>query len=351
MKKINLPLLALLLLPIFTGCGKEEVQVAAETPPAKVIQVETLRVVPQDLVEEFSLPGSLEAWQDLVLAAEVSGPVEQVLAEEGARIKKGQELVRIDSMTLQANLDSALSAHELQAKTAARLKELRQEQLVSAQEYDNAVSALDMAAASLRNARIMLAKGRLESPLNGLLEKRFVEPGEYVGVGDPLVRVVRIDRLKINVDVPEKDVSFLRAGERVRIDGSSVGGWSYGQLEGEITHVGYVGAQLTRTYPVRIGIDNPDGALRPGMIVRVRFVRRMLDQVMVIPLYAVVERDGEKVIFVRDGEHARLQPVRLGATLSGQVVIEAGLKPGDEVIVKGQQLLQDGVRIEGGGNS
>ena len=340
----------LLLLPLLVACSQEEVQVAAEKPPVKVIRVEVQQLEPQDLVEEFTLPGSLEAWKDLTLAAEVSGLVEEVAVEEGTRIRKGQRLVRIDTLTLQANYDSAKSDFELREKTMKRLDKLHGEQLVSAQEYDNATSALQVAAATLRSAEIMLQKGRLDSPIDGFLEERFVEPGEYVSTGDPLIRVVKIDQLKVNVDVPEKDIQFLHKGDRVKIDSSSVNGWGYGQLTGQITHVGYVGAVQTRTYRVQIALPNPDQALRPGMIVRTRFVRRQLEKVLVVPLYTVVERDGRKYIFVKEGDLARQREVVLGATLDGRVVVRSGLQAGDEVIVKGQQLLIDSALVRAGGD-
>ena len=345
------PLLLLLLLALclaLAGCGKKEEILAAETPPEKIVRVELLRVEPRNMVEEFTLPGSLEAWQDLLLAAEISGPVEKVGAEEGARVHQGQALVQIDTLTLQANRDRARSEFELRRKTAERLKKLHDEQLVSSQEYDNAVSALEMAKSSLRSAEIMLEKGLLQAPIDGLLEERFVDPGEYVGVGDPLVRVVQIDRLKVNVDVPEKDIRYLHKGDIVKLDGSVVGGWKEGTLKGKITHLGYVADAQTRTYRVRIEIDNAGRTLRPGMILRAHFARRHLDQVLVVPLYAVVEREGRKFLFLQEGDIARQRQVQLGATLNGDVVIQEGLRPGDRVVIKGQQLLIDKVRIQVG---
>ena len=318
---------------------------AAEVPPIKVTRVETLRVEPRDLIEEFTLPGSLEAWNDLTLSAEISGPIEGVEAEEGDRLIAGEELVRINTQTLQTSYASTRAEFELRQKTERRLKQLIEEQLVSNQEYENAAGALDIAAASLRATEVMLAKGILKSPIDGLLEERFVDPGEYVGVGDPLVRIVQVDRLKVNVDVPEKDIQFLHKGASVSIDSSVINGWGYGTLQGKITHIGYVADPLTRTYRVLIEIANSNEALRPGMIVRTRFTRRQLNQVLVVPLYAVVDRDGQKYLFIQNSKKARQQQVLLGAILSGEVVVREGLQAGDEVVIKGQQLLMDGALI------
>ena len=348
MKRIDLLSLFLVLVCIVSGCSKDETQATAEVAPPKVIQVENLKVEPRDLVEEFTLPGSLEAWNDLILAAEIAGPVERVGAEEGERVTAGEELVRIDTLTLQTNHASARADFELRQKTERRLKQLVKEQLVSTQEYENASGALDISRASLRSAEVMLAKGTLKSSIDGLLEERYVDPGEYVGLGDPLVRIVQVDRLKVNVDVPEKDIQYLQKGVNVTIDSSEISGWGYGSLKGKITHIGYVADPLTRTYRVRIEIENRNAALRPGMIVRTRFARRQLDQVLVVPLYAVVDRDGQKYLFIQNGDNARQQKVLLGAILNGEVVIREGLHAGEEVVVKGQQLLLDGALISSG---
>jgi len=345
LKRTDLFILAFIMMLILPGCNKEEKSVAAGNAPAKVVPVETHQIIAQNLIEEFSLPGSLEAWKDLMLAAEIAGPIESVGAEEGDRVIANQALVKIDTLTLQINYQSARSVFDLRQKNERRFKQLIDEKLVSTQDYENASSALDIAAASLRSAEFMLSKGTLNSPINGLLEERFVDPGEYVGLGDPLVRVVQIDRLKINVDVPEKDIQYLKKGAIVKIDSSRISDRS---LQGTIIHIGYVADPVTRTYRVRIEIDNSNMALRPGMIVRTRFVRRKLDQVLVVPLYAVVDRDEQKFLFIRNGEQVRQQRVLLGTTLKGEVVVREGLAAGDEVVIKGQQLLLDGMLISSG---
>ena len=88
--------------------------------------------------------------------------------------------------------------------------------------------------------------------------------------------------------------------------------------------------------------DNSDGFLRPGMIVRVKFVRRVINEAIVVPLYAIVDRDGEKFVFVvEDGTAVRRQ-VRLGPIINGTVVIFGGIQVGEHLVVKGQQFVVDG---------
>jgi membrane fusion protein (multidrug efflux system) len=339
-------LLFVFLLLVLAGCTqqKDEPPVAA-VETTRGTRVETMTARYQDLREEFSLPGSLEAWQDLLLAAEISGPVEWVGFQEGARVKKGALLVKIDTLSLQANLNSSRAEYELRRKTLARQQELVAEKLVSEQDMDNAVGALEMATAALRNAEIMLERARLKAPLDGLIEERLVEPGEYVKTGDPLLRLVQIDQLKVNVDVPEKDVLFLHPGDEVEVLAAQPGVEKPLSLRATLIHVSYVADAPTRTYGVRLKVDNRAATLRPGMIVRARFLRRQLDQVLAVPLYAIINRDDKKLLFVRQNDRAVARQVELGAIINGDVVVTAGLDAGDEVIVKGQHMLADGSRI------
>ena len=338
--------LAVFFLLLLGACGQQSDEApAAVEKDVRATRVETMTARYRDLREEFILPGSLEAWQDLLLAAEMSGPVEWIGPQEGARVKKGELLVKVDTLSLQANLNSNRAEYELRQKTLARQQELVAEKLVSQQDFDVANSALQVARAALHNAEILLDRASLTAPLDGLIEERLIEPGEYVKVGDPLVRLVQVNLLKVNVDVPEKDVLFLQPGDRVEILATQPGVGKTLSIQGTLTHLSYVADPLTRTYRVRLKIDNQAETFRPGMIVRALFLRRQLDQVLAVPLYAIINRENKKLLFVRQNDRAMAREVELGAIVNGEVVVTSGLDAGDEVIIKGQQMLIDGTRI------
>jgi len=338
--------LAVFFLLLLGACGLQSDEApAAVEQDVRSIRVETLTARYRDLREEFTLPGSLEAWQDVLLAAEMSGPVEWIGPQEGARVKKGDLLVKVDTRSLQANLNSSRAEYQLRQKTLARQQALVAEKLVSQQDFDVANSALQVARAALHNAEILLDRASLTAPLDGLIEERLIEPGEYVKVGDSLVRLVQVALLKVNVDVPEKDVLFLHPGDSVEILATSPGVEKTSSIHGTLTQIRYVADPLTRTYRVRAKIDNQTETFRPGMIVRARFLRRQLHQVLAVPLSAVINRDDKKLLFVRQDDRAMAREVELGAIIDGEVVVTSGLEVGNEVIIKGQQMLIDGARI------
>jgi membrane fusion protein (multidrug efflux system) len=339
---------------VISGCSGEtangstdaaaEVEVRAE----KVTHIEVLPLVLTDVQERFTLPGSLKAWEDLTLAAEVAGPVTWIGPQEGSRLTRSTAILTIDPETRQANYDRDKVEAELKKKRMERLQSLVEQSLVSQQEYEDAINAYERARVALRLSELQLEKSTLKMPIDGVLDDLLVDRSEYVKVGDPIAVVVQIDRLKVEVDVPEKDIAYLNPGDQIHVVQANIGRGVGIERDGKLVHLAYKADPVTRTYRALIEIDNQDRRLRPGMIVRIEAVRRELPQVIAIPLYALVERDGKKVVFVEQEKKAVQRDVEVEAILGDRVVIRSGLQAGEKLIIKGQQLIADGTRVASG---
>jgi membrane fusion protein (multidrug efflux system) len=352
----QLIILMAMLVPLFviSGCsgetanGSTDAGAEVEIRPKKVTHIEVLPLVLTDVQERFTLPGSLKAWEDLTLAAEVAGPVTWIGPQEGSRLKRSTAILTIDPETRQANYDRDKVEAELKKKKMERLQSLVEQSLVSQQEYEDGVNAYERARVALRLSELQLEKSSLKMPIDGVLDDLLVDRGEYVKVGDPVALVVQIDRLKVEVDVPEKDIAYLTPGDQIHVVQANIGRGAGIERKGRLVHLAYKADPVTRTYRALIEIDNRDRRLRPGMIVRIEAVRRELPQVIAIPLYALVERDGKKVVFVEQEKIAVQRDVEVEAILGDRVVIRTGLQAGEKLIVKGQQLIADGARVESG---
>ena len=325
-----------------------EVKPALETVTEvkkKPVNVAVDVLVPRNVEETFTLPGTLEAWEDLTLSLEQPGPIIWIGPSEGDRLKKGDEILRIDKEALLSQHASNGTDYDIRKKQLERADSLLKEQLISERERDDVYQAFQSANTSLIETRIALEKSTLFSPIDGILDRLLVDRGEYGDMGTPAAVIVKIDKLKVIVDVPEKDVPYTRTGQRVVVLPAGINGKGVGR-PGKIIHVSYLANESTRTYRSKVQIDNRDGYLRPGMIVRVKFVRRVIDDALVVPLYAVIDRDGEKFVFVvEDGTAVRRQ-VRLGPILNGKVVVFGGVQEGEHLVIKGQQLLLDGGQVK-----
>lgn len=341
-------LLSLALVLGLSGCSSNSSEATPAEPAAakqKATPIVVWTVEARDLEERFTLPGSLEAWEDLTLAAEIAGPIDWVGPHEGKALAAGDAILTIDSLTQRANLERDRVDAEVKRTTMERLERLVAENLVSRQEYDNSVSSYEAAHQRLELSQIALDKSSVRTPIAGLLDERFVERGEYVKVGDPVAVVVQVDRLKVLVDVPEKDVRYLTIGEQVAVLQAQIDTGEVLQRSGKLVHLAYKADPVTRTYRAKIEVENREHKLRPGMIVRIEALRRTLVDAVAIPLYAVVDLDGRKVVFVESQGKAQLRSVEVGRALGEQIVIRKGLAAGERLIIKGQQLLSDGAPV------
>jgi len=339
--------LGFLFLFLLAGCENNDGPEANATieRPEKVVPVSYEIVKASDLLETFTLPAGLEAWEDLVISAEIAGPVNRINFEEGQRVKKGEVMLEIDAERVKSNLARDEENYAVNKRKLERYRELSAEGLVSDQELDeldNLVTAADM---TLKATRIQLDKCYPKAPISGIVDLHYVDRGEYVDSGKPLLRLVQIDKLKAIADIPEKDVLYLKVGQAVDIITATINDREPSSLKGTIEHIAYSANEMTRTYRAKIVIDNSAGTLRPGMIVRARFVRQQLQQVISVPLYAVLDREGKKSVFVVENGVAKQLNVEIGSSVDQRVVIKSGLQAGQRLIVKGQQLLIDGAKI------
>ncbi|BCA80243.1 efflux RND transporter periplasmic adaptor subunit [Desulfuromonas sp. AOP6] len=344
--------LTLLSLALLLGCSdKENPQTfTAAERPGQIPTVEVQVLQPENLEETFTLPGTLEAWEDLTLSVEVAGTVRQIGPQEGDQLKAGATILHMDTDILETSLERAEADYRLRQKELERIRRLREQNFVSAQEFDTAINAFDVADAELKRLRTTLEKSALRTPVTGRLDRLLVDRGEYVKEGTAAAVVIQIDRLKVLIEVPEKDVAFVKIGDQVRIEQAAIEGLPQIVLPGKIIHLAYKADASTKTYLAKIEVSNGTGLLRPGMIVRTRIVRRSLPDVLAVPLYAVVEREGQKFLFVEEGGAVFRRPVELGAVIGDKVVILSGVEAGERLVVKGQQLMTHGAKVKVAGD-
>ncbi len=328
---------------------KDEVTQAA-VKPEKVVPVTVERVVLSDLTEYFTLPANLEAWEDLSLAAEIAGSVQSIHFKEGDRVQSNDVLLEIDPETIKSYLHRDQQNVEVINRKFERFKELETDGLISKQELDDLENSLTAAKSALETTKLQLKKSSPQAPVSGIIDRIYVDRGEYVDPGNPLLRLVQVDKLKVIADVPEKDVPFLQVGQSVEVIPAVINTRSSAPIYGNIEHIAFSANPTTRTYRTKIVIDNSSSKLRPGMIVRTKFIRQQLKQVISIPLFSVMDRDGEKIVFLAENGVARKVNVDIGSSIGQRVVIEQGLSADQTLIIEGQQLLADGAKIVVGEN-
>jgi membrane fusion protein (multidrug efflux system) len=342
----SLLVLSLILL-LISGCDSPP-PVVSDADNEQRVNVVTQSLAPVDLTETFTLPARVQARDDLTLSAEVAGTVIKTPVREGMRVVQGQVLIEIDSNVIRAQLERETENVAVLTARRDRLHRLAAEGLVSQQELDDVNNSLTAAQAALEQARIQLNKTTLRSPIDGMVDRRLVDAGEYVDPGKSLLRLVSVEQLEVIADVPEKDVGFLQPGQQVTITPAIIHGDQAEPLTAIIEYIAFVADEVSRTYRTRMLIEQPGGILRPGMIARATFVRQEHQQVLAVPLFSVLDRRNTKIAYIVEDGYAREVEVDTGRSVGQQLVVRSGLEVGQQLVVKGQQLLIDGVAVNEG---
>lgn len=330
-----------------TGCGRSESKRQSENDraTAEAVKVSVVTIEPTVIRDVIVLPGETEAWQDVRLAADKDGQVEWIGPHEGQEVTKGQLIAKIDASALKAALDHAEASFNLADKIYQRRKLLFEKEVIAQEELDKSEAERAFALSNLKQVSTEYERGSVRAPIDGIVNQFYVDAGEFVGRGAPIADVVNVNKIKINVNVPELDVRYLRAGQQVMV---TVDAFPDRQLSGIIDSVAYKAEQATKTFDVRIEIDNTDHTIRPGMVARVAFLRRIITDAFVAPLSATVDKGGERIIFVENGGIAHSRTVTIGVIEGDRIQITSGLEAGDHLIVTGQTEVEEGMRVTTG---
>jgi membrane fusion protein (multidrug efflux system) len=329
---------------VTTGCKDKEGLATIENQESQdpMIPVSIIEVKPVPMRDVILLPGTTEAWQDVQVAADTAGRIEWIGPREGEQVNKGDLLVKIDVSALKAALDHAAAQFKLADDLYQRRRRLFERKIIAKEELDQSETQRTLAATDYEQIKVRYDHGFPRSPISGIINHLYVDTGEFIDTGKPLADIVNIDRIKINVRVPELDIRFVLRGQKtpVRIDA-----FPERELSGGVDFVAFKADPATKTFLVRTLIENPYGDIRPGMIARVVFVRQIIPDALAAPLFALVDKGGERLVFVEKDGVAHSRTVSIGVIEGDRVQVTSGLSPGDHLIVKGQTEVEDGMKV------
>jgi membrane fusion protein (multidrug efflux system) len=329
-----------------SGCERSQSIAQQETDQNKkesrAVQVSVMTVEPSPVKDILVLPGETEPWQDVRVAADTGGRVEWIGPREGDKVQKGELIAKIDVSALKAALDRAEAAAKLADELYRRRAGLFEQKIITEEDLDRSKTERILAQGNLRQARVEYERGFVRAPITGLVNHLYVDEGEFVDRGRPITDLVNVDTIEINVNVPELDVRYLKVGQSagVRIDA-----FPERRLLGKVDFVAYKADPATKTFHVKVLTDNSDHAVRPGMIARVAFIRRVIPDALAAPLFALVDKGGERILYVEEDGVVHARSVSIGVIEGDRVQITEGLQAGDRLIVAGQTEVEEGMRV------
>lgn len=350
-----------LALGVAAACGTAEADNAGEAGGeegyVRLINVEVTALETQDFVEEIRLTSVAMANQDVLVAAEENGAIRELYVERGDAVDTGDPIAKIDDRVLSAQVDQARASAELARQTWERRRRLWEEDRAGSElAYLEARYGAEQAAASLAALEERLANTLVRAPFGGIVEDRMVDVGAMMSPGEPIVRLVDLSPIKVFAGVPERYAADVDVGDETTLSFDALGG------ELHTARIRYVGATVNpqnRTFPVEIQLPNPGNRIKPQMVANMAVSRQSLSGVIVVPQEALVRVEDGYVVFViveRDGAQvAEAREVVLGPARRNLVVIEDGVREGEQLVVVGHRSVADGDRVNvvsrGGGGS
>ena len=288
----------------------------------------TVTVQPHTVDIGFPAEALVEAVHQTTVGAQVAGRVLEFRADAGQRVRKGDLLLRIDA---RESDEAARAAEALYANAKVgyeRTKSLVGQKFMSSAALDKAKADLDAAAANRAAAGASRSHATISAPIDGIIARRHVEPGDLATPGKPLFTLYAPDELRVTASVPQYRLKEMRTVRSARIEFPELGQWVDA---GSVTLLPTADA-ATHVSQVRLSLPAVD-AKTPGMFARVHFVTGQAAK-LTVPAAAVVRRGEVAAVYVlQPDQRLSLRQLRLGEAVGiGEIEVLAGLASGEQVV-------------------
>ena len=320
-----------------------EAKKAAMKKEVPAVRVITLTLKPERLEDKISLPAEVEPSEDLWVKAEVKGQVVSIPAKEGRLVKKGQLLVKLDDRDYRSRLARIGANYRLARQDFERMAALVEKNIAAESKLDEIEARLEDLTAQRNEAQRSLDRTSITAPISGRLNEIKAKKGDLLDVNQKVAQILQFNKVKVMVGVPESDVAAVFDLNEAEVIIEALGNR---KVQGKKVFLSSQPRTLARLYDLELMVPNPDGRILPGMFGQVELVKRVFDQALAVPLYAVITRGDERFVYVEKDGQAEKRLIKLGVLVGWQIHVEAGLSPGERVIVVGHRFLDDGQAVK-----
>ncbi|MGH1352587.1 MAG: efflux RND transporter periplasmic adaptor subunit [Methyloligellaceae bacterium] len=335
---------------------------------ARLVGVDAVKAEP--LTQTVPVIGRLVALRSGNVAARLAGYVDDIRIKVGDSVKKGQLLALLSTESLKADVllaeselldakaelvtekaQADLSKTELRrqqglkssvAFSQAKFEDAQKKLAVANAQIERANAKVKIKEASLQQAKLKLAYASVAAPYDGVVVQSFTEKGSYLRIGDPIIKLIDVESLEVEADVPANRVGGLATGVEVTF-----------QLNGKAAYKARVRSvlpsenSLTRTRTVRFSpiFSNKPGLLAEGQSLTISIPAGEKREIVTVSKDAILKRGGADIVYIVQKGKAMPRPVTLGEGTEGRVEVLSGLKAGDLVVVRGNERLFPGVQV------
>jgi len=330
---------ALLALTLLAGCPDKK---SEEKKEEAAVPVEVARVSAGPIDAAYRGTATLEAEDEATVLAKTAGVIEQILVEEGQRVRAGQALARLETGRLRLEAARAKAEADKAREAFDRNTRIYEKHLISKDLYDQSRFALDAARAAYDLTALTLRESEIRAPIGGMVSARYIKLGNAIQPNSPAFKITQMDMLHAHIYVPERDIHKLAPKQSATL---AVDAWPDKTFRGAILRVNPVVDAATGTVKVTVALGSGQHELKPGMFGRVEILYDRRESAVLVPKDAVLTEDAAQSVFVVAAGKARRRPIKVGYSDSANYEVLEGLKAGDEVVTTGQANLKDDARV------
>lgn len=336
---LTLLVIAAAIMALMSAAAGQE-RAAGNPAPVAVVEVRN-----SDFVDQVEALGTTRANETADITASVTEKVVEIRFDDGQKVSAGDILVLLDSSEEQADLAAARAVFEERRLAFQRSERLERRQYTATAQLDERRAALRQAEAEIEAIRARLDDRTIRAPFDAIVGLRNISVGALVEPGDRITTLDDISVIKLDFNVPATYLATLKPGLSITVRTAAFGEKTF---SGTVSGVDSRVDPVTRSIVARAIIPNPDGALRPGMLMTVRLLKSPRSS-MVVPEEALVPRGRVNTVYVVDeaaGGIVEARPVEIGTRRSGEVEIVDGLQVGEKVITHGTTRVRPGQKVE-----
>jgi RND family efflux transporter MFP subunit len=328
-----------------SAASKEDTAEAKKQPVQELASSDYTTVQSRELSVMLPISGALAPLNLATVKSKVIADVAETLVPEGVKVARGQVVMRLGTGDLQAKMvaaqgteEDAKAKLELALKTHETNQTLLRQKFISQTAYDTAENSVDIARAAVKSASAQLDIARhalddatIRAPIDGIVSKRYLQPGEKASPDTPLFAMVDLRQMILEAQVPASEIPRVKVGQSVTFD---VEGFDKRRFHGKVARINPAADPASRAITVYIAVDNPDGALRGGMFASGGITLQQAASTPVVPLAAVYTDNGAASVWKIENGKVVEQPVKLGLKNDddGMVAVISGLAPGARII-------------------
>ncbi|KMV28396.1 efflux RND transporter periplasmic adaptor subunit [Photobacterium swingsii] len=351
MKKwIVMLLIAVLLFGTVIGFNLFKQQKIAEymaNMPEPEFPVTVVDTAPSNWTPAIEAIGFIEPNQGVTITSEVSGVIQSIDFDSGVAVKKGQQLVVLDSDVEKANLKSKEARLPAAKAKYVRYQGLYKKGSISKEAYDDAEAAYFSLGADIESQKATIDRRHIKAPFDGVVGLRNVFLGQYIQPSNDIVRLEDTTLMKLRFTVPQTDISDIHLGQKIEI---FVDSYPETSFDGQISAIEPAVNYQSGLIQVQADIPNNGGRLRSGMFARAHIILPTLENQMVLPQTAITYTlYGDNVYLVSKDDKGELRVrqsvVKVGERKGDVVHILDGVKAGDQVVTSGQVRLSNDAKV------